>query len=401
MSALRRYRNRLTQLLGEIQPIRAQPFQSGAACLSLQEKLISHIISIEGKIREKRKVAKEIRRALSIRTTVPLTKAQSRALKKRFASSQAAIEEYTRILLILRAIGDGIAFSYLDKFDIKPMAFKEASGFISGKEGSRLELEYLKLCFSEGKIAILNDLTNCMRYGDITTVTEDGYFTIVEVKSGERVSKRGGRQLVNLQKLKKYFNEDVIDEFNGIIGPIERKALITDEIHHRDALNALISSALESGKSTYRQVEEGMFYLVEVYGEFSLPEVLKQFKNPPIVSLLNDVKYNNVGYYPFTLSLTSPDHIFRFYAGEFVILIIVDSDVVSNFFKSSNLACRLLEDEGWAMEISEADEADITYKSRVGRHFCGRLFVEFLSLNWFLNEVAVRVRSEDRSVQTK
>ena len=267
------------------------------------------------------------------------------------------------------------------------MAFKPSPGFLSGKEGGRLERQFLRFCFKEKNIAILNDLTNCLRYGDVTVIDKKNGPTIAEVKSGRRITERGKRQIAGFQKLAKYYREDVIDELDGFKGPIRRIALDTEESHHRDELNALIALSLESGRSSYKQVEEGLFYVVETEVSIILDEVIAQIKGTPLVSNINEFKRNNIAYYPFTLSIRCPEHLFRFYSGDFVVLIVVDSDVISSSLRSQNLHITYLDDESWAVQLSKDDKGEDLPALKVSSHFWCRLPAEFLSLKWFFEEI--------------
>jgi hypothetical protein len=382
------YRRALTELFRQLQFIAIQPFAHGSNCLPLQQELIKYITSIERKIRSRKKSSKAIRIELASRRPIPLTGDEAQRLKLKSIKLECEIAEYVALLLILRDVGDGLAFIYLDRFDIKPMAFKSQPGFLSGKAGNRLERKYLRHCFKEKKIAILNDLTNCMRYGDVTEIDEENGPTIAEVKSGGRITTRGRRQIAGFQKLVKYYREDVIDELDGFKGPIRRIALDTEESHHRDELNALIALSLESGRSSYKQVEEGLFYVVETEAGIILKEVIAQIKGTPIVANINEFKQNNIAYYPFTLSLRCPEHLFRFYAGDFVVLAVVDSDVISSSLRSQNLHITFLDDESWAVQLSKKDDEGEDWATiQISSHFWCRLAVEFLSLKWFLEEV--------------
>lgn len=362
-----------------------EPFARGAKCLPLQQELIKYITSIERKIRSRKISAKAIRRELSTRRPIPFSKVEAQGLKSKKIKLENEIAEYAALLTILRDVGDGLAYTYLDRFDIKPMAFKSSPGFLSGKEGGRLERQFLRHCFKEKNIAILNDLTNCLRYGDVTVIDKENGPTIAEVKSGSRVTERGMRQIAEMQALAKYFREDTVDKLYGFQGPITRHALTSEERHHRDKLNALIALSIERRKSSYEQVEEGLFYVVEIEGGFAFSDVVREIKGKPMYAITNEYKQNNIAYFPFPLSFSKPEHIFQFYAGEFVVVVVADSYVIESIFRSHNLNCKFLNDESWAISVS--GEKKRVSKIQVGQHFWGRLPVEFLSLKWFLEEI--------------
>ena len=120
--------------------------------------------------------------------------------------------EYRRLIVVFREIGDCLAFTYLDKYDIKPMAFKQSPGFVSGKKGTRFERRCLRRIFANGTIAILNDLTNCLRYGDLT-VPVGGMPNLMELKSGKASGWRDDRQIERLSRLSVYLTTDRVTDW--------------------------------------------------------------------------------------------------------------------------------------------------------------------------------------------
>lgn len=362
------------------------PFERGNNCLPLQQNLIKSISSIERQIRIKKLTIESMRKELTTRRPVQFTKDQALHIKTGITRCEDAVSHYTRLLAILREVADGLAFTYLDRFDIKPMAFKASPGFLSGKSGSRLERQYLRACFKDKNIAILNDLTNCLRYGDVTVIDREKGLSIAEVKSGKNVTKRDLRQQTAIEKMRAYFKSDIVDELYGFKGPIRRTSLTSEEKHYRNDLNALLVASVEGGKSSYLEVEKGLFYLIEKEENFLLPEITKQIRGRPLVTLINEYKQSNTAYYPFTLSITSPEHLFQFYAGEFVVMVVIDSEVITSAFRNNDLTFELMPEGPWALTIRSSKGGDEPI-FRVSSHFWGRLPLEFLSLEWFLAEI--------------
>jgi hypothetical protein len=54
-----------------------------------------------------------------------------------------------------------------DRYDLKPLAFKQSPGSLRGKIGRRKELYILHALLNQNLRVILCDLTNVLRYGDI------------------------------------------------------------------------------------------------------------------------------------------------------------------------------------------------------------------------------------------
>ena len=57
------------------------------------------------------------------------------------------------------------------------------TGVWAGKKGVASELAVVEQARAAGQFAILHDLTNCLRIGDVTVFADDGDFETIEVKS--------------------------------------------------------------------------------------------------------------------------------------------------------------------------------------------------------------------------
>lgn len=163
--------------------------------------------------------------------SVRLSKTEARELKNTIEHYKCLIDQYNYLLVIFRYIGDAIAFTYIDKWDIKPMAFKESAGYLSGKKGARLERKILRESFSMGVIAILNDLTNCIRYGDITVPRDGKVRILIEAKSGRkgRIDDRYERQREQAKNIINYLDTDQTQSLYGKEQTYLRVPLQSDE----------------------------------------------------------------------------------------------------------------------------------------------------------------------------
>ena len=153
------------------------------------------ITYVEGRIRKLKSSTKDLQKRLALQQHVRLSKVEAQVIKDKISYYQNKIDEYQLLLVIFRQIGDALAFIYFDKWDIKPLAFKQSPGFVS-KKGLKQEMTNLRRIFALGRVALMNDLTNCLRYGDIS-VPKDGKMIIFEVKSSNRTN--GRTQLSNGQ----------------------------------------------------------------------------------------------------------------------------------------------------------------------------------------------------------
>jgi len=96
----------------------------------------------------------------------------------------------------IRGIGDGLAWRALgyDRAVMRLMGERETKQHLSA-EGTVEELREWSYHFETGSgVAILNALTNCLAFGDVTVVRNDGSAEIVEVKANKTKSSRKIRQ---------------------------------------------------------------------------------------------------------------------------------------------------------------------------------------------------------------
>src|SRR5260370_28534755 len=190
---LTKYRTLLVSLFESLQRVRADPYGRAREGWAIQKILLEQTTAAEARIRNAKQLAAALRKQLSTPQPVRPTKAEAQEVEETIASHTDAIETDERLLDILRAVGDGLAFTYVDKWEMKPMAVKQSPGYLSGKEGLSVELAIFNKAFDQGRVAILNDLTHCLRYGDVTIIDE-GSVAIVESKTGRRLNQRGRRQ---------------------------------------------------------------------------------------------------------------------------------------------------------------------------------------------------------------
>ncbi|HMN15216.1 MAG TPA: hypothetical protein PKD55_23095 [Bellilinea sp.] len=135
---IRYYKSSLISLFIKLQEFHNDPNHSSFRCLEIQEELISKISYIESQIKKRKGLVKKLKKQLGTKREVKLSKEESKSIKNKITQMQRQIDEYQEITYIFREIGDGIAFTLIDKWDIKPFIFKETAGFISGKKGCRV-----------------------------------------------------------------------------------------------------------------------------------------------------------------------------------------------------------------------------------------------------------------------
>jgi hypothetical protein len=157
-------------------------------------------------------------------------------------------------------------------------------------------------------------------------------------------------------------------------------------------LNKIINRAINSSTGfCLEQVEHGLYYGVanlETERFFNAITKITGINNPNkyIICNVNELKRTGIGYYPFSLSIYDPNAWYSFYAGQLVIVILVSSEVIENRIQSHGGSLKLDLHHDFALEISDMNQNG-TGKHMVSKHFLGRLFHEFISLDWFLDEI--------------
>ena len=355
----------------------------------LQCSLIKRIIKTERKIithkvtRDSLK-PKLIEKGLSRRT--------SRALTHRISALDRRIEQFQWMLYIYRSFGDAIAFLYLDKWNIKPLLYdqstakvKQDSGNLTAKTGLINEFALVLDAKRNNVPALLTDLTNSIRYGDVcllgSSVPE-----LLEVKSSHNKNSRVNRQLSELTKVQDYLLNDEGYDVRGAAF-CQRIDIRTTERNHIDQLNMCIAEALHVGHSI-KQPEPGFHIFVEATGSPVDYDKVFGTLSQPVPFFLNEYKNNKwwMSYYPFTLSIRNPEHLFLFLNGDIFILVIVDLGEMAKLADKRRLRLTPLNDPDMAFQIEgERDYLEGPFVLKISRHFFTRIALECLSLDWVLD----------------
>ncbi|WP_228378417.1 hypothetical protein, partial [Chryseobacterium sp. CCH4-E10] len=231
-------------------------------------------------------------------------------------------------------IGDAVAFTFIHKLDIKPQNFKESAGFITQKIGFKKEKRIFKQIFDKGYIAILNDLTSTLRYCDIMIITKEGYFPI-EVKTSNNKNPRVNRQHANANKLFSYLSEDFTEGLYDLNYPMHRVASSKEKNYIKE-FNDLLKISKQEGYA-YKLVERGVLYMImhtDQFENIDLKSIFKSKKlNTPTYFFVNQMKFLEAGYYPFSLSISNPEDYFDFVQGNFVFSIFIDFNILQKLSK--------------------------------------------------------------------
>lgn len=363
------YQKSLNYCANEIQVIRKGEGNINDRVLALQLFLIKRLTYVERKIRE-------TKRSLSLEITPEIK-----------AHISGKLEDYRSVRFLLRCTGDAIACIFLNRWDIKPQWYRQDAGFISGKRGLSRELEILKGLFKHGEVAVLNDVTNVLRFGDITHF-HDGQFSTYEVKLSKSKSGRTARQKRKLKALHDYMRTDETTDLYKMDHKLTRKAGHASERDHLNELNLVISKAAKNGRCI-KKVEAGLIYEAAYEtNESDVHELLGLCDEPPIVAMLNMYKYQFSGYAPFILSIYDADAYTAFLRGELILTVAVDPSVIHKRFNALGFKVEFNDDQKWAIRITNSKYEDFYIEA--GQHLFGRIFAEFLSLDWFISELIHR-----------
>ncbi len=252
------YKKSLIKLISSVQELNREPENKFQLCKEIQLSLIDKIFYIEHKIRNLRNEQELAKKKLHIKQEPPLTKEQSEDLKTKINTLEEKISGYHELRKAFKSVGDAIAFTFMDKYSIKQFSQKEDVGFISGKTGFKLEMECFKVGFDHGFTAILHDLTNCLRHGDITYFKKGKPNITLECKSGKSNNKRGNRQINNINEIYKFLYSDE-KEIDG--NKVYRISLQNHSLSYSFIITNLIEASLGK-EGIYQQVEDGLYYLV-------------------------------------------------------------------------------------------------------------------------------------------
>jgi hypothetical protein len=382
---LRYYRTALISLFQDLNVLKTDPSNIPLS-FSIQDRLISNISRTEFRINKLKEEIKDCRARIRIEK---LPQDILNKLNNTIVSNNLKKDFYDKLLLIFRDIGDGIVFIYLEKWDIKPLVMsKEHAGFISGKKGIRFELKCFRYAKLRNIACIFNDITNSLRHGDLTLPMFGKPF-LAELKSGNKIvgEERAKRQVARAGNIIKYLFDDIGNNIYPERGDetMHRVALNKAEINYQEKLTALVTEAIKSKNNNTVEIEKGLYYSIRVVkdefeNEFNvIPKTAE-----PYIFFANNFKKMKQGYYPFTLSISDPEALYKFYNGEYLITVFVDLIVVREELDKDGFILERLDDEHFCLKIKHKTE-DIEFT--ISNHLFGRVGGEFLSPKWVIGEV--------------
>lgn len=400
LSLIKYYRRRILTFKNKLDSIDPQ-FSDLQPLLDFQFYLIKQIIRDETRLKRRKDELISLKRDLRDKD---LKRKEAKALKNLIKRRKESIAGNKYLLYLWRCFGDGLVFKFISKWNLKRFLYeaesaeiKQQSGNIGGKNGLEQELALLMDAIKNNVPAVLCDLTNVIRHGDLCLLG-DSDPVVIEVKSSKNTNKRVERQLESISKIHKYLDEDV-GEVGGFVG-MQRVEVYDEDRHHGKAFNKALDLARDKPYVKLNP-EKGLYYIVlNTSLEKDFDEIFEGLEKS-VVYMLNQAKTEQRwdNYYPFVLSIKDPSNLYRFIAGDIYVLVVVSNLVLKE----------MASDIGYDLEISECnneafiftkplDGCDEPFKVIITKHFSGRLGLEFMTLEWFFENNKELLRNMEAKI---
>jgi hypothetical protein len=383
-----RRRATFSALHGLLRGVEADP-ENHQLVLTLNKRILAAVLMSERAILRLKKIQQNLREQLR-RHRKP--KEETTAIRSRIANVQSLIDSLYDQIYVWKCFGDGLIFSYLDRFAVKhahletdSQQIKQGAQMLTGKSGLAREILLLEAAITHNVPAVLCDITNVVRYGDVCLLgSSDPY--LLEAKSGKRLNQRGKRQASSLKRLTKFLETDQAEDFRGV-GNVQRAEVHAHERTHLEVLNRCIEEAKGQGHAVVSP-EPGLSYIA-IYDSDAPIEKIIPFtrEGHNYLFMLNAAKRDWSYYYPFTLSIHEAEHLHDFIIGDVTLIVIVDVATL----------CNLVRLPGWTILFRNEDHSiDCQHApSGCGAQFSGqfvaRIGYEFLSLAWFAEQMQQRL----------
>jgi hypothetical protein len=369
------------RLLGLLRSIEADQSNLEAVRL-LNIGVIKEIVRAENSIARHKLELKELNASLK---TGRGSKERSLRIRHRQRSVASYIKAREDQIYIWKSFGDALAFIYLDKFSIKHAFFdteqpgiKRGAGLLTGKDGLAAEITCLFDALEHGVPAVLCDITNTIRYGDVCLLGASDPF-LIEVKSSAKGSQRRQRQMDKLKSLHDFLETDKAENFRGNAGVTRRVNMDISERNHIAELENCITMAKANGQH-WVQPETGITY-VAVYTHLDVERMPSAIGGAVMVHMLNADKNDHAWapYVPFLLTIRSEEQLLDFIEGRVSLLVMIDAAQL----------CRLMAVDGWIARSRPTADYVIeclhpesgSFVSLSGQ-FVSRAAYEFVSLEW-------------------
>lgn len=362
--------------------------------LALQRFLVQRIKSRERGIARARKIEKRLRASLR---KDRLDRDRSTQVKQLLAGCSLLIDRSRHWIFIWKCFGDGIACIYQSPYNLKLLLYdkdykvKQDAGFITGKEGFDLEWKILEASIREGHAAVLSDLTNMIRVGDICYLGGVDPWP-VEIKGSKTTGARAARQQQLIKEVAAFFENDGAEKFKGLHN-VERHAM-PDGPDYRNLMNDCIRQASADGISIISP-EPGLHYVaitaVEEVGK------LDPLFRPWVLLRTLTADPGWIPCLPFTLTLEQ-DNLIPFIARKVSVFVLTDMEHLKSLFLQHGSHATMIMDGQSAIQLCIAPDDLMRGVVRISEIHFGRVALEFQSLAWFAKENAINQEERERSM---
>ncbi len=355
--------------------------------VEIQQDIIKRILMTE---RRKNRYKILLNKLKSKLKKARLTKKDAALIKDKIAYLKTCDSNCQWLLYLWRCFGDAIAFSYLDKWAIKPFMFdskttdvKQTAGYMTEKDGFNNELTIMLELNKQGFPTLLNDITNTIRHGDLCFLGRSDP-CVMEVKSSNNKNQRIERQLESIRDIHSFLENDETENLRGY-GKTSRMQL-SEEINYIDLINQMISDVLKTGNYSKISPELGVYYIVwNAQHDLDYSNIFNGITSQPIVCFLNQLKIDQTWtyYYPFILSIKNPELLYAFLQDNIYIIIAFDTNKLSEVAQKNGFSLTINE-ENWT--LTEVINSPDSFSVAINNNVIGRIICEFLSWKWFITE---------------
>lgn len=322
------------------------------------------------------------------------TERRIQKLKKEDPNDPHKIQKAQETRMLLKLLGTTIAWILLE-FDrpyIRNFARGHDSGFLFGKKGLELERLVLKAAFKgKNSAAILHDITNCLRIGDLTVIGPRGFSTL-ELKQSARKKKfdrRGLRQKRRGENAKEFYDRKISTKIHSGYRAVAHSFKKIDKHNWKQAC-AVIAEADKKGHGI-RIVEECLVYFAfkdEVPNEvFSY---LKSLRDTHIMFGCQDKHILGIPtIMPFTCFDIPLSYKEKLLFGEINFCVLLDLNSLCRILEKNGFKCRVLKDLevrifGSIIEIFDKTHKNLGYGT-ITYGMISRLLYECLSIRTFVD----------------
>lgn len=377
--------------------------------LTLQRFLLRQIITAEHRVKRLKK-ARARMQALKRKGS---TRERSTILKALASKAANRIQDLHQLIFLWKCFGDGIACVYQSSYSLKHLYFdgeyevKSDPGFMLGKTGFINEYRFLRRALAMSVPAILSDLTNVIRHGDVCLMGAADPLPW-EIKSSTNTNMRVKKQQEQIRVLQEFFANDYAPNFRGLANA-KRVEVSVPLVSYEDQINECLTKAQQHGTAVVAP-ELGLTYLcgwnvagraeafLDLHGQYQTPTTLT-------VSLTPEPTWQH--HKSFTVTL-SPANTVLFMQERFTCLVLIDLAVVRQLLDERALEPVILMDGISAIQIaprvnkercnSEGKGIADDWENRVGvfrlseQHFL-RVATQFESLQWFADNLAQQIEA--------